>query len=57
MGSILNLYNIKKDTDVKFKYLDTLIAEWQNPMESNIKIIALQFKQINWSHFFEENFN
>lgn len=30
----VNLYNINKDTDLKFKYIDTLIAEWQNPMES-----------------------
>ncbi len=30
----INIYNITKDTDVKFKYLDTMIAEWQNPMES-----------------------
>jgi hypothetical protein len=33
-NSNINLYNINKDTDIKFKYLDTLISEWQNPMES-----------------------
>lgn len=30
----VNLETITKDTDIKFKYLDTLIKDWQNPKES-----------------------
>ncbi len=30
----LNLELITKDTDVKFKFIDKLIEEWQNPKES-----------------------
>lgn len=30
----INLEKITEDTDIKFKYIDTIVAEWQNPKES-----------------------
>lgn len=30
----INLQSISKDTLLKFKYLDALITEWQNPNDS-----------------------
>lgn len=30
----LNIQSINTDTDLKFKYLDTMISEWQNPKDS-----------------------
>ncbi len=32
----INLEAIVKDTDVKFKYLEKLVEEWQNPKESKL---------------------
>ena len=34
----INIEMISKDTDIKFKYIDTIVAEWQNPKESKKKI-------------------
>jgi hypothetical protein len=31
----IDVQNITKDSNVKFKYIDAVIAEWQNPNESN----------------------
>jgi len=30
----IEIRNIDKDTTLKFKFIDTIIAEWQNPNES-----------------------
>jgi hypothetical protein len=30
----IDLQSITKDTNIKFKYIDSLIAEWQNPNDS-----------------------
>lgn len=30
----INLESIQKDTNIKFKYVETVIADWQNPKES-----------------------
>ena len=32
----LNMEKVDKDTNIKFKYIDTLVAEWQNPKESKL---------------------
>jgi hypothetical protein len=59
----VNLYNINKDSDLKFKYLDTLIAEWQNPMESNIfikledNILKLQSELSEVTNIMKKNLN
>jgi len=30
----INIQNIKADSTLKFRFIDTIIAEWQNPNES-----------------------
>jgi hypothetical protein len=30
----INIQNITKDSYLKFKFIDNLIAEWQNPNDS-----------------------
>ena len=30
----INVQNFSKDTNIKFKFIDTVIAEWQNPNDS-----------------------
>lgn len=30
----INMQSIKKDTSLKFTFIDTIISEWQNPVES-----------------------
>jgi hypothetical protein len=32
----INVQNINKDSDLKFKYISTVISEWQNPNQSEI---------------------
>ncbi len=31
----INMQAITKDTDLYFKFIDTVIAEWQKPVDSN----------------------
>jgi hypothetical protein len=31
----INLQSLSKDTNIKFKFIETIIAEWQNPNDSN----------------------
>lgn len=37
----LNLSNYKQDTDIKFKYLDTIVKDWQDPKNKD-SIMQLQ---------------
>jgi len=30
----VNMQSIKKDTALKFTYIDNVISEWQNPVDS-----------------------
>lgn len=41
----INIEKIQKDTDIKFKFIDTIVAEWQNPKESK-KIHYYLFQRI-----------
>ena len=37
----MSLANIKSDTDIKFKYIDTIVKEWQDPSNKD-SIMILQ---------------
>lgn len=44
----INIQNINKDSDVKFKFLSTVITEWQNPNESKNSVrILFKFLEDN----------
>ena len=38
----MNIQSITKDENVKFKFIDNVIAEWQNPSESKNKLKKLK---------------
>ena len=38
----INLQTITKDTNIKFKFIETIIADWQNPNDSKYYIFNFQ---------------